>query len=77
MIAGLILPPGVRPPHVERMAVELKELSERVDKLSAFLSGPAFDSLPEVERALLHTQQAAMLAYQGVLTIRLNLALGN
>lgn len=64
--------------HVDRMAAELKELTDRIEKLTAFMMDPgtAYRGLPEVEQALLNAQQGAMLAYQGVLTIRFKLALG-
>lgn len=63
--------------HIDRMASELTALQGRIEKLGAFLmGGEPYDSLPAHEKALLNAQHGAMMAYQGILTVRLNLSLG-
>lgn len=62
--------------HVDRMAAELRELGERIKKLYAFIMGPGpYEDLADDEKLLLNAQGAAMMAYEGVLTMRLNKAI--
>lgn len=67
------LPDGDRkyPPHLERVKVEATELSEKIDKLSAFLNTEAFRNLPGIEQSLLQLQMGAMTMYYGILSTRL------
>jgi hypothetical protein len=66
------------PPHVERMQVEHDELAKRLAKLTSFMGDQSplsmFNQLTPVDRDLLRAQQQAMIAYLGILTMRLNRA---
>lgn len=62
-------------PHVERMEAELSELSDRSEKLTAFISGnPLFNGLPPTDQALMAQQLGAMRQYESVLSVRLSRA---
>lgn len=58
-------------PYVERLIEEHKQLSERLDKLVAFLEGETFKYLPSAEQVLLRLQRQQMTAYQSTLQQRL------
>ncbi len=60
--------------HVERMELELRELSGRITKLKAFLDNEKFLSLPEVDQHALRGQCNLMVAYADVLEDRLHRA---
>ena len=60
-------------PYVERLIEEHKQLSERLDKLAAFLEGETFKYLPSAEQVLLRLQRQQMTAYQSTLQQRLAL----
>jgi hypothetical protein len=60
-------------PYVERLIEEHKQLSERLDKLVAFLEGETFKYLPSAEQVLLRLQRQQMTAYQSTLVQRLAL----
>lgn len=60
--------------HVERMELELRELSQRITKLKAFLDNEKFLSLPEVDQHALRGQCNLMVAYADVLEDRLHRA---
>lgn len=60
-------------PYVERLIEEHKQLSERLDKLVAFLEGETFKYLPSAEQVLLRLQRQQMAAYQSTLQQRLAL----
>ena len=60
--------------HVERMELELRELSGRITKLKAFLDNEKFLSLPEVDQHALRGQCNLMIAYADVLEDRLHRA---
>lgn len=60
--------------HVERMELELRELSGRITKLKAFLDNEKFLSLPEVDQHALRGQCNLMVAYANVLEDRLHRA---
>ena len=59
---------------VERMELELRELSQRIAKLKAFLDNEKFLSLPEVDQHALRSQCNLMIAYADVLEDRLHRA---
>lgn len=60
--------------HVERMELELRELSGRIAKLKAFLDNEKFLSLAEVDQHALRSQCNLMVAYADVLEDRLHRA---
>ena len=63
-------------PHVERMVNEQKELSERTEKLGAFISkNPIFGTLSEEEQYDMHLQLQAMSMYNAVLSNRIKRAM--
>lgn len=64
-------------PHVQRMVTENNELTERVDKLTAFInSNLAYLPLPDRDKKLLDAQRHAMRAYSAILGLRISLAVG-
>lgn len=60
--------------HVERMELELRELSQRVAKLKAFLGTETFLSLAEIDQHDLREQCGLMTAYADKLEDRLQRA---
>lgn len=61
------------PAHVTRMRSELAELTERANKLDAFMKGRSFQGLDPQMRALMATQHNGMEQYRGALASRLYL----
>ena len=59
---------------ISRMEAELTQLSERLDKLGAFVSKPKPDFLDENEWTLLQRQYGAMEEYFNILNERLTIA---
>lgn len=58
-------------PHLARMEGELAELSDRSDKLAAFIGGNAiFNGLGSIDQALMAQQLAAMRQYEATLSLR-------
>ncbi|CAI1014168.1 Uncharacterised protein [Serratia fonticola] len=57
-------------PHQQRVSDELQELQQRLDKLTGFIAGDAFSTLPEQDQRLLEAQSHIMSAYVEVLTQR-------
>jgi hypothetical protein len=65
-------PQSVKPQtFFDRLEIERKELADRLRKLEAFLSEPAFFQLPADQQELLHTQRAAMQNYLDTLQLRI------
>lgn len=62
-------------PHVRRMIAEGEQLTDRVEKLGAFLAGSIFRTLPETDQTLLSAQCAAMTAYLQILSLRIERAM--
>lgn len=62
--------------HVERMLTESRELTQRIGKLSIFVSseGSAFETLPALEQHLLASQLMTMQAYSALLDMRIKLS---
>jgi hypothetical protein len=60
-------------PHEQRVLDEHKELSEKIGKLSYFLTTPQFYELPLVQRHLLIEQEKAMNQYVDILEIRISM----
>lgn len=58
-------------PHQQRVTDELQELQQRLDKLTGFIAGDAFSTLPEQDQRLLEAQSHIMSAYVEVLTQRI------
>jgi hypothetical protein len=54
----------------ERLQNEEYELSERIEKLEAFIVGDKFDSLSEIDRKDLREQLKHMKAYHQILLCR-------
>ncbi len=60
-------------PHQERVVAELKELTEKREKLASFIgAGTVFASLPADEQARLRRQFDIMVQYEGVLLERID-----
>lgn len=60
-------------PHQQRIVTESDELSERLNKLNAFLMAEKFKELPAIEQQLLKRQQQAMVEYSMALFARVSL----
>ncbi len=58
-------------PHQQRVVDELKELTDKYNKLSAFFEGPIFLTLTEQEQRRLNRQHTYMGLYIVVLTERI------
>lgn len=56
--------------YQERMLAELKELNERVNKLSDFIGSKTYNELDENKRILLALQKNAMEQYAIILACR-------
>lgn len=65
------LNPGLGTTFKERLVFEQWELADRYGKLSAFISGEQFATLPEQDQVLLMKQQGIMAELHLVLTARL------
>lgn len=62
-------------PHIERMQVELQQLSERATKLREFIAeSPIFNQLSTDEKGLMRGQLSAMSEYHDILETRIDLA---
>jgi len=60
-------------PHEERVVIELKELTEKRERLAFFIGrSPVFPNLPADEQARLRRQFDIMLRYEGVLQERID-----
>jgi hypothetical protein len=55
----------------DRLVIEKDELLERLDKLTTFLAGPLFLTLPEEQQVLMNKQKATMSSYLTILNLRL------
>lgn len=63
----------VMQPHQERVVAELKELTEKREKLAVFIgSSPTFGKLPADEQMRLRRQFDIMVSYEGVLQERID-----
>lgn len=58
-------------PHQQRVVAERDELNAKFDKLTEFLKGDLFKSLPADERERLTRQHAIMEQYSNVLAERI------
>lgn len=58
-------------PHQERVVAEKQELDEKRTKLAAFIVGPIFSALDEIDRDLLTEQNDIMYEYSDVLRRRI------
>jgi hypothetical protein len=58
-------------PHEERVLAEEAELSDRLNKLGAFIHGETFPTLAAEDQRLLQEQDDCMRAYAGVLRQRI------
>lgn len=58
----------------DRLLVEISELSEKFNKLEAFIleNGSVYQSLSNEDKGLLVIQKNAMLTYLSVLNVRIN-----
>jgi len=60
-------------PHQQRVVTELKELTEKREKLALFMNGnPNWGLLPEAEQQRLRRQFDIMVQYEGVLQERID-----
>ena len=59
------------PPHQRRVINERAELEERLDKLTAFLATPTFESLADAEQERLVRQSGVMVQLSDVLAERI------
>lgn len=55
----------------DRLEIEAAELKERIDKLTAFMKGELFCTLPENARKVLNDQKQVMDTYYSILSLRL------
>lgn len=62
------------PDYVARMREERQHLTERVDKLKAFIGSETFLTLEQQDKALLEAQLKAMRVYLNTLGMRLERA---
>lgn len=58
-------------PHEDRVVNEERELSDKLNKLGAFIHGEQFKALPVEDQALLQEQDDHMRAYADVLRRRI------
>lgn len=58
---------------LDRLEIELTELSNKQDKLNKFFDTDIFKSLPKQKQTLLQAQFGAMLAYSQILVERIRL----
>lgn len=58
---------------LDRLEIELTELSNKQDKLSKFFDTDIFKSLPKQKQTLLQAQFCAMLTYSQILVERIRL----
>lgn len=56
---------------VDRLNIELSDLSEKNRKIREFFITDVFKSLPVAKQKLMHAQFEAMLAYKAILTERI------
>lgn len=61
---------------IDRMHIELKELTDKLDKLFKFFHTETYDSLTALEKCLLQAQYGAMLSYNNILAARISVAEG-
>ena len=59
-------------PHQERVIKEEAELSDKLNKLGAFIHGEVFKTLPEEEQELLQAQDDTMREYLEILRSRID-----
>ena len=57
---------------LDRMHIELKELTDKLDKLHKFFSTETYNNLPKLEQCLLNAQYGAMLSYDNILASRIH-----
>lgn len=55
-----------------RLVAEKADLERRLDALTAFMIGPAFEQLPTADQHLLVEQRAVMRTYREVLAARVS-----
>lgn len=60
----------------DRVVEEARELKEKLTKLILFIQSQKFDEVPEIQKVLLHQQQAAMMSYHDILEHRLRYWVG-
>jgi hypothetical protein len=58
------------PTWADRLAIEIEQLEERLEKLMAMIEGPLFGSLPDIQQQLLREQISYMTGYLSVLLAR-------
>ena len=64
---------GAMEPHQQRVVEELKQLTDRREKLGIFMGGgKVFGALPADEQSRLRRQFDIMVSYEGVLQERIN-----
>ena len=61
-----------KPAFIVRIIDELKELHKKRTKLEDFIDTEAFSSFNKIQRGLLNVQAGAMLAYEQILSLRLD-----
>jgi hypothetical protein len=58
-------------PYQQRVVIEKKELDDKIEKLTAFIAGEVFKTLPSDECSRLTRQRVAMLDYSQCLEARI------
>lgn len=58
------------PPHQQRVVSELYELKEKTEKLQSFFSTEIYGSMAGEDKQLLICQHGTMVAYVGILELR-------
>jgi hypothetical protein len=61
------------PPHEQRVVAEVNALDENRQKLLAFIQSPRFQTVPDIERALMVEQAVAMDKLSSILHQRLEI----
>jgi hypothetical protein len=59
-------------PYQERVVIEHKELSNKIDKLIVFIDSEYFKSLDLIDQSLLKQQLDVMIQYRSILLKRMN-----
>lgn len=60
--------------HVDRLHIEVSDVTDRLRKLNEFIASPKFSKLSEIERDMMKDQRSAMEEYVRFLNLRIDLS---